>query len=231
MSSIDTRSQASLPGQVVVQYTQWIRCFPRQTVPQLLLVVLILAGALGLMLGTHTAMSLWPFAVGMVAVGRRLDAKFRKIRDHFLHGCLNPGVVVSVSPCLVAVMTDMSHRSGESWPAIKITPQPLDRTSGPRPKIGDRVATVALYYGSQQRPRWDDFVPIAVPCVSTRREDVTQSLARLEADRPDVWGEMDRALASVPTPTRPGLYWITTEAEQPVPQNPFQQNPFLEPIS
>ncbi len=212
---------ASLPGQLTVQYPVWMRCFPAKTVPQLLLLALLLAGAAGLLLATHSPMGLWPFGLGAAALLRRLDFKFRLIREHFQHGCLNPGRVVSLDPPLIAVHTDLSHTAGQSWPAVKVLPQPLGRARGARPRVGDRVATVALYHGSRRRPHWGDFSPIAVQCVTDDAGAVQRALDRLSADPDDVWAALDRGLAAVPTPTTPGLYWVPSPEAPRTPHNPF----------
>jgi len=219
---------ASLPGCLSVQYPAWVRCFPARTVPQMLLLALLLLGALGVLLATaaHSPLGLWPFGLGAVALVRRLDFKFRLIREHFLHGCLNPGRVVSLDPPLVAVYTDMTHTPGQSWPAVKVLRQPLNRARGAQPRLGDRVATVALYHGSRRRPHWDDFSPVAAQCVTDDQGAVRRALARLDADPDDAWAALDRALALVPTPAAPGLYWVAPAAA-PVPAAPH--NPFLPP--
>jgi len=217
---------ASLPGCLAVQYPAWVRCFPARTVPQIFLLALLLAGAMTLLLATHSPLGLWPFGLGAAALVRRLDLKFRLIREHFQHGCLNPGRVVSLDPPLVAVYTDMTHTPGQSWPAVKVLRQPLNRARGARPRLGDRVATVALYCGSRQRPHWGDFSPVAAQCVTDDQGAVRRALARLDADPDDAWAALDRALALVPTPTAPGLYWVAPAAA-PAPAAPH--NPFLPP--
>ena len=130
-----------------------------------------------------------------------------RIQEHFIHGCANPAVVVSMTPPLVAVSGDLTLRRGDHWPVVKIIAQPLDRVRGPRPKVGDRLATVALYYGFYNKPHWDNFFPIVANCVTDDEETLRELMSRLDSEE-GAWEELEAHLKQVPTPYRPGLYWI-----------------------
>jgi Protein of unknown function (DUF3239) len=137
------------------------------------------------------------------------------IQDKFLYGCINPALVVSHSPYLVAVSTDLSL-GGTPYPAIKILEQPLDKIKAGLPPINTRLAAVALYFGSYSRPHWDDFSPVVIDCVTNNKADIERTIARI--DRED-WADLQNGLRQVKTPLTPGLYFINS-ANPSMPQNP-----------
>ncbi len=129
------------------------------------------------------------------------------IQDKFLYGCINPALVVSHSPYLVAVSTDLSL-GGTSYPAIKILQQPLDKIKSGLPPINTRLATVALYFGSYSRPHWDDFFPVVVDCVTNDKADIDRTIAKIDRE---TWTDLQDGLRQVKTPLTPGLYFINSE--------------------
>ena len=65
-----------------------------------------------------------------------------------------------VRSLLIAVATDFTKNGQDRWPVIKILPQPLKRARGVQLRLGERLATVALYSGTPDKPHWTDFSPI-----------------------------------------------------------------------
>lgn len=206
------KTYASTPGRFRFSFAAWARCFPGR-VAFLLMPALVFACLPGLLYLTNGA----PFSKTVVIWWATIPLALRMLLPEIalLHrkcreGNVNAAVVISLSPCLIAVSTDMAKRAGEAWPVIKILPQPLGRTHGPRPQIGDRLPAVALYRGTSAGPHWGDFFPNAVACLSDDPEAVQGAMRRLEVDEfgPDHWERLAQNLARVPTPRKPGLYWM-----------------------
>ncbi len=214
----DMQAYASLPGNITVNPLVWMRCFPAKTVPPAVLIALLIGLAVSLVVVNHSAAGVLPIGALCLYLGRRLNAQYRLMERKCSFGCLNPAKVVSVNPYLIAVYSDLTTRSGDFWPVIKIIRQPLERAAGPRLKEGDRLPTAALYAGNSQKPHWNDFYPVAVNCVTGNAREIEGALSRLDADPDALWQELDHYLAQVPTPTQPGLYWMSPPER---PQSPL----------
>jgi hypothetical protein len=67
-----------------------------------------------------------------------------------------------------------------------------------------RLSTIALYQPSQSDDaHWADFDPKAVECVTTDPAAIQHTISQLGEDD---WRELERKLAHIPRPFRPGLY-------------------------
>jgi hypothetical protein len=218
--TISSAAVASNPGQLDVQFSVFCRCFPRAPV----VIGVCSAIPLGMALLMHPA-----FLIPGMLLGPSLAyAYVGRARDHFWFGCVNPAVVVSHDPDLIAVYSDLSAGVAPC-PVVKVLPHPLKRMTGGRLEAGTRLAAVALYEGPirqrQQRPasgaggrptgtgsqiyilppHWSNFHPVAVNCATAEPAEIERVLASIAARE---WEAMDVALPQVPTPYRPGLYRI-----------------------
>jgi hypothetical protein len=208
MPSQSTRPQsyASLPGQMDVQFSVWARCFPGQIALPVAGVVLLLALGIGsLIFSGEKGMA--PAAIVCLLIyriWRSVMRPYKRIQRQFQGGCVTPARVVA--PNMIAVYTDLSTNSQNgSWPAIKILTQPLGKAPGRALQVGDRLAAVALYKGTANKPHWDDFFPVAANCVTADEVALQRLLADLDAEDGE-WENLDRYLGDVVTKTRPGLY-------------------------
>jgi hypothetical protein len=193
--TVDDNTQASNPGNLRLNFARFMWAFPEGT----LRFVAFLA-----VVGFGAAVSHWAFSIPAVlalALGAFLLVR---LREHFLYGCVNPAIVVSHKPPLIAVSTDLST-GGSCYPVIKVLTHPLWRMAGGRPPVGTRLATVALYEGSGQSGHWDDFDPIAVNCATSEQKEVERVLAGIPSSE---WDDLEQGLAQVPRPYQPGLYRI-----------------------
>ena len=206
---INTDTIASLPGRIPVTLRVWLRCFPRKLLLPMGILVLIFAPILFLM---RSGSVLGLVLTASVAAGLTLFVvwwQITRIREHFAYGCINPAKVVSAQPYLIAVSGDLGLRHGDSWPVIKILPQPLDRTGGRRARVGEKIATVALYFGTGDQGHWEGFEPIAAECVTDNAKAIQNAIQQLDKfQEVDVWDELEKHLALVPKPYQPGLYWM-----------------------
>lgn len=143
------------------------------------------------------------FLNGLFGVFRVLGFWLRHLQDHFSGGCVNPAVVVSQSPPLIAVATDL-RKWNEPYPVIKILEQPLSAMSGGIPPVGTRLATVALYWaGAAHLPHWVDFNPIVVNCVTDNQVDIDRVFNTLQVQE---WRDLQDGLRQIENHNQPGLY-------------------------
>lgn len=203
-----------MPGQIKVDLRVWMRCFPQEVMPRL--IRLALATAVPVIFLIAAPGSAWGIAAfSFLLIAAQAFALWREatlLREHFKYGCINAAKVVSANPYLIAVYGDLGLHGGEPWPVIKIMRQPLGKVRGRRMQGGDRLATVSLYYGEYSKPHWDDFQPVAVNCVTDDERAIRDALWRLNRrEEEDVWGDLEKYLALVPQPYRPGLYWMRQE--------------------
>ena len=201
--TVDNNSRASNPGALRVSYLHWARAFPTGPISITLLFVLFAA------LAVTVNWFFWiPFALVIPVAALILI----RTREHFVSGCVNPAVVVSQDPCLVAVCTDLSTGMAGSYPVIKVLPQPLKHMPGGAPKVGTRLAAVALYYGTGEGGHWDGFDPVVINCVTGNRQDIDRVFSTISiAD----WKELGAGLKQVRTPRTPGLYPVSFPPAQP----------------
>jgi hypothetical protein len=196
---------ASNPGRTSLNPLAWFLSYP----------VWILFWIIGLAGFTFLA---WRFHKGFAAgsavfvLGNLFY--WMRVRAHFMHGCVCPGVVVSTNPLLIAVATDLSCAPPASHPAIKVIEASLGRISGKVPEVGVRCATVALYDPPDQQVQgsWSDFDPRPIETATWSSSGRAQVLASIAVKD---WNELDGWLKRVPKPYRPGLFRIAPFPTQP----------------
>jgi hypothetical protein len=203
---------ATTPGEVEVQWGVFYRCFPRSAA--------VIGASLLLPVGVAIAANCLP---GGVAISNHPELVFPSlllfagaaqhpqfVREYFASYDLNPGIVVSHGPDLIAVRADLSMGFAP-YPVVKLLPHPLKRMAGGRPPVGTRLATIAGYRRGKQEDRWADVAPVAVNCATADRMQIERALARIEARR---WEALDTALREVPRPYRPGIYSVERSKPQ-----------------
>ena len=128
-----------------------------------------------------------------------------RIKEHFLSGASNSGVIIGTNPTLIAVNTDLSKGFG-NYPVIKI----IESDSLKHLSIGDRVPTVALYTASNDisLPHWIDFNPIPLSYATGSSKVITLAIKSYSPER---WEQLERQLLAVKKPYKPGLYKVDKE--------------------
>jgi hypothetical protein len=223
--TLDENTYASNPGGIKVDFFYYFRSFPNKLV--LLIIPLIIfvfvtfsinwifGFALLSSLREGKSSHLLPSAFFCIAVFnvflfyaifsilKKLIFLVIRINEHFRYGCVNPSVVVSTNPSLIAVFTDLTTGKVPRH-VIKILPQPLRWMKNGVPSVGTRLATVALYEGIIQKGHWDNFYPIVVNCVTGSQNDIErvfQSIPEWE------WEQLEIGINYIRT-TKIGLYNI-----------------------
>lgn len=188
---------ASNPGRLRVNYLRWLIHKPAWPLGWAAAALAALAGAVWL----H-----WAFWIPAALLLLCNAFYWFRLKTHFERGDANPGLVVSATPPLVAVATDLTKGFG-SYPAVKVFAAGPLRVAGRRPEAGDRVATVSLYApGSDASlPHWADFDPHPAEYVTA---DPAALAGLMATFTPGDWDNLSRLLEQVPRPYRPGLYLV-----------------------
>jgi hypothetical protein len=198
---VDPRTAASNAAGVRINIAHYLWCHPAELVFAALLIV---GGAIGAAVVMHPALLIvsaagaWLFFQGLMTA----RAKFRT-------GDVCPAVVVSDRPYRIAACTDLSTRGAGNRPAILIKRAPLSRMAGGPPALGQRLATVALYYGSLSDNAWKNFDPTVLACATRDAAAIARVTNSIATSK---WRQLDALLARLPH-RREGLYklWIGTE--------------------
>ncbi|WP_425615799.1 DUF3239 domain-containing protein [Anatilimnocola sp. NA78] len=191
-------SSASNPGMLRISNIKYILSFPKW--PLVWLSLLFLSFVLLCGVTWFGILPLLFFAVANLGY-------WYIVRTKFVAGCVNPAVVVSLDPPLVAVMTDLSKGMMErDWTYVRVLPQPLSGMTGGPPVLGQRLATVAYYSHSEETdPHWESFAPTVVNCVSFSQPDIVRVFGTLGAED---WQQLAEGLKQIPQPVSEGLYKV-----------------------
>ena len=195
---------APTPTRVRVRFWTWLRRRPDTARYGLPLLGLLLALPLLLLRtsGDGLGFVLLFAALLLGAAGRALGREWAAVRAHCARGTLAPALVVSDRPALIAVLGSLDLGGDDPTPAVKILPLPR----GLGLATGDRLAAVSV-------PRGADFLPLALPAVTSDPRALQDALRRVTegGDGVDVWAYLERRLAHLPHPYRPGLYRVNIE--------------------
>lgn len=222
---LDDSSRDLNPSGLEVEYLYWLRFFPREPIK----LFSVLAASAGLaflinwifiwatfdtcytnkgwgnLLGALFAITVMDtvFVFWLNSLRDRLLLFINQVREQFLYGGVNPGVVVCTNPPLVAVATNLGT-DGNQHHVIKILTQPLERLKNGVPPVGTRLASIATYQGSRQNASWDDFHPVIIDCVTSNRADINgvfQSISTRD------WQVLEVGIDYLRT-KKPGLYTL-----------------------
>lgn len=194
--TLDNNTQASRPSEITFQKWTWFR---HHKAAVLTLVFLL---ALSIYLGV--AVSRWYFVLFFFMVMIH-EWYWLRAEEHFTADS-NPGLMVSVSPPLFAVYTDLTKGVGH-FPVIKVLPY---RSQKPV-SMHQRLATVAVYSdrGSRDLPHWDDFFPLPVNYATADVQSIKNELNRYDEVS---WANLEMGLQQLPTTPKPGLYRLQSES-------------------
>lgn len=141
----------------------------------------------------------WIFILPALLIAFAVMLYWRRIRFKFIGGCVNPGIVLSTSPPRIAVLTNLTKGGSTAWNVIKVMSHPIHRMSTGKPKVGQRIATIADYsMSSEELPHWNDFHPIVADIVTKDKAKLTQLLNTISLED---WKELDVGLRQLPGPT------------------------------
>ena len=200
--TLDDGLTASHPGGVKVSLWRWSCRYPKW--PLVLLISTLLVPVL-----IVEVSAMFIAAVPLTIIPAIWYAK--RVREQFLYGDANPGIVISTTPLLIGVWTDLTKGEG-AHPALSVHREAAsDRWAGPV-EVGTRVATVGLYdVGEKENcPYWERFHPRTVEPIAADAEEARALLASFEGER---WERLERAVAEL-KPTREGLFLLAAVADR-----------------
>ena len=198
-----TKSAASNPGKLLVSPFLYVRAYP------FFFVFCSICALVSLLLCFLHQVFIF-LVVGSILLSWRM---WFKTRFDFVGGCINPGVVVSLDPPIVAVSTNLGRANGGlvGTPVIAIDRQPLKYMLGGMPQMGQRVATVATYVpATDVATHWggcDVKLPACVTRDQAELDRIYQSI-----DETD-WLELEQGLRQIPPPLDTGEYRVFHDDE------------------
>lgn len=194
--TLDDTALASNPGGLRVSLWRWSQRYPKW--PVILVGSVILTPILMLLVS-----SMFMVAIPLVVVSTHWYMK--RVREHFLYGDANPGMVISSSPLLIAVRTDMSKGEGY-YPVLHVREEKPSPHFGEPAEVGKRLATIALYGTGpeEDKLRWAEFNPRPVEPVAA---DAEEARRLRESFPPQQWAELESAIEQI-RPRTEGLFEI-----------------------
>jgi hypothetical protein len=150
----------------------------------------------------------------VVASACFLYSEIREVRGKLYWRDQNGGIVVSLDPPLVAVLTNLTMTGQGYLPGLKIVLQPLGRMAGGPATLGMRLPTVSIYLRGKGDQIWEDYTPEVVNCVTNDPAAIEQSLQAIPEHE---WAALEDALDRL-NDKQPGLYLMWEPDWQADPQ-------------
>lgn len=129
-----------------------------------------------------------------------------RIKEHFLYGDSNGGIVVATHPTLIVVVSTNLTKGFGYFPVIKIIECPSLKSLS----VGDRIPTVAVYTPStdDSLSHWIDFDPIPLTYATNDSKAINKAMQSYSNEQ---WEKLESYLLAFKKPYKTGLYPITTE--------------------
>ncbi len=189
--TLNNDTYASNPGKVEFNKRVWLKHF--FLVP--FLIVLSIITSIILMVMVSLYFSILVFVTIFIH-----EIYWVKFKEHFTADS-NGGVIISTSPPLAAVSTNLSKYGG-NYPVIKIIDFKVRRPIS----IGEKIATVAVYKGSgDEMLHWSDFYPLPVEYATNNQDEINTALLSYPSEQ---WEDIERGVAELKTPYKIGLYKV-----------------------
>ena len=139
---------------------------------------------------------------------------YMQIKEQFLYGCINPGVILNPEKSLIAVLTNLAAAREEPYWVVKILPERLDLLPNTATlQAGQKLATVAIYSRtpeSFEQGLWNDFHPIVIDCLVENTAQCRDTLLSIDALE---WDFLNLGLSQLSTPEKIGLYPVSIPEE------------------
>lgn len=192
-SQESTNTAASNPGKFQASILQYAKAYPKWPFVWFgglaISLLLCIATLWFLIVAAFFAFSSWFYC--------------SRLKSQFVAGCVNPGIIVSLQPPLVAIYTDLT-KGGNEFPVVKLEAHPIHRMSTGAAEKGQKVTTVAFYESMEDElEHWTDFTPRLTACATTDRRVIQKQLKSIESED---WASLKSALSQVPKPWTAGLY-------------------------
>ncbi len=191
--TLDDSSSASHPGQILISVDKFLTS----------------SGVTGIKRKYYAYLFKKPVSkLPRILLSNRLIRKWIRTSEHFLHGCINPSIIINKDKGIIATYTDLNNDSTVPTSVIKITSSNLHLIEGMELSNGQKIPTVSLYYQNELDPganAWKDFEPLAAYCFSDNFNECDQLLSRLEGNE---WECLMEGLKQVDDSEKIGLYRV-----------------------
>ncbi|TWT38354.1 DUF3239 domain-containing protein [Blastopirellula retiformator] len=155
----------------------------------------------------------WGFYVPIVIMIGLFALRCRIVSSYFRDGDTCPGVIVSMEPPLLAVLTNVSADPSFDEPimVIKVQAHKLKTVGGEPAKVGQRIVSAAFYeedaaekYPAEPK-RWGDFFPTPIEYGTSDPAAIDYVKSQVSDES---WRQLKDGLKQVPRPFAPGIYDI-----------------------
>ena len=191
---------ATNQGNVTVNFWQWIKYQKQPLLKYYILLFLLILTI--------------PFAniisgIGIGIIFYWMRAYKNSIREFFKAGDTLPGVVTSIRPTQVAVMTDLTKGFG-SYPIIKIIQFKFRVLNGKKIAVGDKIPMVAFYLEDEKAelPHWVDVDPTPISFATKDKNKIGEKIYSISMED---WERLEESLHQIKDSSKVGLYKIDIE--------------------
>jgi hypothetical protein len=189
--TLDNNTYASNPGNIDFNNLVWLRYYFK--IPFLIFLSLIASLLLMLMYSYY-------FSIMLLVTIVIHEFYWIRQKEHFTADS-NGGVIISTSPALAAVSTNLGKYGGD-YPVIKIIEFKVKRPIS----VGEKIATVAIYSGvDDEIEYWDDFYPLPVEYATKNQQDIKAALNSYPEKQ---WQTIKEGVAELKLPYKIGLYKV-----------------------
>ncbi len=192
--------QASNPGDLTVNKLRYWRYYPKWPT------IWFLAVAGSFLLAWYLHWSFWILTGIALAL---LVFYWWLIARHYRIACVTPAQVLSTSPMLIAVATDLTKGEGQ-FPCVKILPAPVGRVFGTVPRVGTRLAVLTSYEcdPGDELPHFVDIDPKLAQAASGKEQELRRLFDSLSEED---WQQLEAGLKQLGPNPKPGLHRLWEE--------------------
>ncbi len=199
------KTVASNPGCVKVSFFTVMK--GEKILLSLFLITLIIASILFFIFNNaDIKKNFYFFVPAIIFLYLSIDSLSEKM-SKFKEGDANPGVVIALDPTRIAVLANLANlaNAGDFYPVFKI----IQEKSMKEARLNDKVATVAFYLGTFDKPYWNNVEPEAVQGVNP---DIEVEKKVLETFSQDQWDFIAENIHQIPEDfSSCGLYKIKND--------------------
>lgn len=192
--TLNNDTTASNPGRIKFEPLVW---FLHRKLNVSLLIILLAASLL------LSAKVSWWFLILSILLILINAFYWVKAKEHYTADS-NPGIIISESPPLFAVYTDLVKWDG-SYPVIKV----VNYQSRLPVQLNKRIATVSVYRDEHgdDSPFWSDFHPLPVEYATSDEVSIQDEM---QSYCDEDWGRLLDGVSQLPENVGPGLYRLKT---------------------
>jgi hypothetical protein len=126
--------------------------------------------------------------------------------SYYHHGGVYPAIVVSDQPYRVAALVNLSLELDDSYPAVQVVDLPLQRLPEGAPQVGDRLVTIHLVAGEDEKRRMATrLYCIPARFITSNPQDLDRFFTIIGVDE---WEILDQFVAEKRGSYAPGIHQL-----------------------